>query len=271
MRNLALLGWAAAALFACLPPVFAGAPHCAAPAGFLSTGAALSATGARLAEGKSLTILALGSSSTAGFGASSPAASYPSRLERDLRANVAGAEIRVVNRGVGGQDVPEELARLAREVANEHPQLVIWQVGTNAVLRRDDIAVDERLIEHGVGIVKGRGIDLVLMDLQYAPRVLARRSYGRMEAAIAEIAERSRVGLFRRFALMEFWAKHGDFPAAALIGRDGLHMTDASYGCLGEVLGRALVADWRAAIAGRRAAPVESAAATLGSSTPPPR
>jgi acyl-CoA thioesterase I len=266
----ALLGWTALALFAAIPSAFA-APHCAAPARFVTIGTGLPRAAGRLADGKSLTILAIGSSSTAGVGASTPAASYPSRLERDLRADFAGVEIRVINRGVGGQDVPEELSRLARDIAVERPQLVIWQVGTNAVLRRDDVAADERLIERGVALVKARAIDLVLMDLQYAPRVLARRSYSRMEAAIAEIAQRTRVGFFRRFAMMEYWATHGDYPPAALIGRDGLHMTDFSYGCLGDLLARALVADWRPAIAGRTVRPMQAAVAVTLDRSPSPR
>ena len=42
----------------------------------------------RIAGGQSLTIVAIGSSSTAGAGASSPAMSYPSRLEVELKAAV---------------------------------------------------------------------------------------------------------------------------------------------------------------------------------------
>ncbi len=45
----------------------------------------------RLASGEPLTIVAVGSSSTAGAGASSPAASYPSRLAVELQAAFPGA------------------------------------------------------------------------------------------------------------------------------------------------------------------------------------
>ena len=38
----------------------------------------------------------------------------------------------------------KELARLDRDVTAEHPDLVIWQFGTNAVPRRDDISEDEQ-------------------------------------------------------------------------------------------------------------------------------
>ena len=141
------------------------APNCAAPPAISAIDAALDRTSSRILSGKPLTIVAMGSSSTLGVGASSPALSYPSRLEQELQARFPGIEIRVVNHGVGGQDVPEELTRLGRDVIAEHPDLVIWQVGTNAVLRRDDLSADEQIIRRGVAVMKESGIDVVLMDL----------------------------------------------------------------------------------------------------------
>ena len=170
--------------------------------------------------------------------------SYPSRLEQELKDRYPGTEIRVINHGVGGQDVPEELDRLEREVAVEQPDLVIWQLGTNAVLRRDDLSADEQLIRRGVGLLKERGIDLVLMDLQYAPRVLARPAAAEMKRLIAEVANQSHVGLFRRFDIMQHWGETHQLAPGALIGPDGLHMTDASYGCLANQLAEALSWNW---------------------------
>src|SRR6059058_5019477 len=170
-------------------------PHCAAPPTLSSIEAALDRTSSRILSRQSLTIVAIGSSSTLGVGASSPDLSYPTRLGQELRQQFPGLEIRVINHGVGGQDVPEELTRLDRDVIAEHPDLVIWQVGTNAVLRRDDPTVDRELIEHGIAQLKGSGSDVVLMDMQYAPRVIARPAYTVMEQLIATVAERARVGL----------------------------------------------------------------------------
>jgi acyl-CoA thioesterase I len=186
----------------------------------------------------------MGSSSTQGVGASIPAKSYPSRLEEELKDRVPAAEIRVLNRGVGGQDVPEELARLDRDVIAEHPDLVIWQVGTNAVLRRDDISADEQLIRRGVARMKEDRIDVVLMDLQFAPRVLARPAWGEMERVIGEIAHRTHVGLFRRFEIMQEWDQTRQLAPAAIIGPDGLHMTDSSYSCLASQLAEAIASNW---------------------------
>ncbi len=219
--------------------------NCAAPRALSGIEAALDRTSSRILSGQPLTIVAMGSSSTLGVGASSPAFSYPNRLEQELRQRFPGIEIRVVNHGVGGQDVPEELTRLGRDVLAEHPDLVIWQVGTNAVLRRDDLSADEQLISRGVALMRESGIDVVLIDLQYAPRVLARPAYAEMERLIAEIASRTQVGLFRRFEIMQEWDRTQQLAPAASVGPDGLHMTDAGYACLANQLAEALASNWR--------------------------
>src|SRR3984893_9915198 len=219
-------------------------PHCAAPPALLAIEAALDRTSSRILSGQPLTIVAMGSSSTLGVGASSPAFSYPSRLEQELRQQFPGVEIRVVNHGIGGQDVPEELTRLGRDVIAEHPDLVVWQVGTNAVLRRDDLEMDEVLLRRGVSLLKQSGADVVLMDMQYAPRVIERRSHAAMEQLIAEIAHHTGVGLFRRFALMQHWHAAQQPESPRMVGADGLHMTDAGYACLAAELAKALAGNW---------------------------
>jgi acyl-CoA thioesterase-1 len=219
--------------------------NCAAPAKLLTIETTLEHTASRIAFGLPLTIIAMGSSSTVGVGASSPAANYPSRLERELRERFPGVEIRVINRGASGQDVPEEFNRLGRDVIAENPDLVVWQVGTNAVLRRDDLGADEELIARGVALLKERSIDIVLMDMQYAPRVLARSAAPEMERLLAEIANRTQVGLFRRFSIMQEWEHTRQLAPDSAIGADALHMTDVGYGCLANQLAEALTLNWR--------------------------
>lgn len=235
---------AAAALLATVGAARAQPPSCATPPALAALGAPLERTAARLNAGRRLRIIAMGSSSTAGFGASSAEMSYPDRLAEELGRRFPGTPIEVVNRGIGGQDVGEEVARLGRDVIALHPDLVIWQVGTNAVLRRDDFAADERLIRRGVAAMRESGSDVVLMDLQYAPAVLGRPSYRAMERLIAATARRMRVGLFRRFAVMALWARTRQLAPAPMIAPDGLHMTDASYGCLAVELAETMAWNW---------------------------
>ncbi len=214
-------------------------------------------------EGKqSLLIVAVGSSSTAGTGASGPDNTYPSQLQADLRQRFPGADVTVLNRGKGGEDAGEELARLDRDVVAAHPDLVIWQLGTNAVLRRDDLDADAGLMERGVEILKSDGIDVVLMDMQYAPRVLNRPAYPAMEELIADTAEHGDVGLYRRFDIMHYWQENDRFPAG-ITAADGLHMTDASYACLAANLADALAANW-ADVAKSRPRPTTAPAAVAG-------
>jgi len=82
------------------------------------------------------------------------------------------------------------------------------------------------------------------MDLQYARRVLARPAWGQMERVIGEIAHSNHVGLFRRFEIMQEWDRTQQLAPSAMIGPDGLHMTDASYGCLASQLAEALAWNW---------------------------
>lgn len=241
------------------PPGTLGIPSCAAPPALSAIDAALDRSASRIDRGKPVTIVAIGSSSTQGVGASAPEMSYPSRLEQELRDRFPAVDIQVLNRGVGGQDVGEEIVRLSRDVIAAHPDLVIWQVGTNAVLRREDLGADEQLIRHGVALMKEDGIDVVLMDMQYAPRVLARPAWDEMERIIGEIVHHAHVGLFRRFQIMQEWDHTRQLAPAAMIGPDGLHMTDASYGCLASQLAEALAWNWwshslAAARSARRAA-----------------
>ena len=244
IRAAALL--AAAAILAPIATRADDSALCAAPPGGVPIIAPLAHFAARVSEGGPLTIVAVGSSSTAGIGATSPELTYPSRLEVELRRLLPQRDIRVVNRGRSGEDAPEELARLGVDVVTAHPDLAIWQVGTNAVLRRDDLGTDGEWMREGIDLLKRNNIDVVLMDLQYAPRILERRSYSAMEDLVADTADEEHVGFFRRFTLMRYWQGSHASDAPAMIGADGLHMTDAAYGCLAADLAKALVANWRA-------------------------
>ena len=223
----------------------AAPPACPTPSALLAIEPALTYVAARIKDGERLTIVAVGSSSTEGVGASAPGLSYPSRLEAELRKRFPNIGIRVINRGKSGEDAREELARFERDVLAEGPDLVIWQIGTNAMLRREDPATARDVLRRGIALIKKSASDVVLMDLQYAPRVIARPAYAAMQKLIAEVAARNRVGLFRRFEIMRHWQAAERPAAAPVIGADGLHMTDRSYACLAAGLAEAIARNWR--------------------------
>lgn len=200
----------------------------------------LSRVSAKLASGQPITIVALGSSSTAGAGASSPAASYPNRLAADLVKRFPKHPIRVVNRGVNGEEARDMLARFDESVASERPDLVLWQVGTNAVLRDQPLAAQDTLIHDGITRMKALGADVVLIDPQFAPKVIAKADAPRMVALIAAAAKKENVDLFQRFALMQRWQADDKIPFEIFVSADGLHMNDWSYGCFASNLASAI-------------------------------
>lgn len=217
------------------------APACDAPASFRWFGSALGRLAERLAEGKPVTVVAIGSSSTAGAGASSPAASYPSRLEAALRQRFPGQNITVLNRGVNGEVAADMIARFDSAVLPERPDLVIWQVGSNAVLRDLSIDSEAPLIREGIRRLKASGADVIVMNPQYAPKVLEKFDVFRAVDVIGATAKAEGVGLFQRFALMRHWYETDRMPFEAFLSPDGLHMNDWSYACIGQVLADGIV------------------------------
>ena len=193
-----------------------------------------------LASGKPLKIVALGSSSTYGAGASTSAASYPSRLADELARRFPGHEITILNRGVNGNEAADMLARLDTAVIAEKPDLVLWQVGTNSVLRDKPLQPHAPLLHEGLARMKATGADVVLVDPQYAPRVISKPTCEGMVSLIATTAKAEHVGVFHRFELMRRWRETEQLPFETFVSTDGLHMNDWSYACLAKALGVAI-------------------------------
>ena len=214
--------------------------ECKAPSEFARLDRPLRHTARRLSAGEPLTIVAIGSSSTRGAGATSPAASYPSRLAVELTKRFPRDDITVFNRGVNGEEIEQMLARFPTDVVAAHPDLVLWQVGTNAVLRDHQLQPDATLLRDGIKQIKDAGADVVLIDMQFAPRVIVKSETPGMEDEIARAAKESSVDLFNRFAVMREWHDVEHMPFEAFVAADGLHMNDWGYACVGKLLAAAI-------------------------------
>ena len=130
------------------------------------------------------------------------------------------------------------MKRLQTEVIDMKPDLVIWQVGTNAVLRNLDPAETIKLVEEGIGEIQTTGADLVLVDPQYSPAVNARaESAGKMINLLGKVAELRHVGIFPRFEVMRDWHEKQAIPIDNFVIADGLHMSDWGYACFAQLLG----------------------------------
>jgi GDSL-like Lipase/Acylhydrolase family len=180
-------------------------------------------------------IVAIGSSSTAGREDVVP---YPHRLEMYLRVHYQerfpNLKIDVLNRGKGGEDAGEELARFESDVIAESPSLVIWQVGTNAIFHNYNI--DEVTANIGAGLAQlaRHNLDVILIDPQYVTAMLLDNktdASDRMVSLIAQVAEDAKVNVFRRWALMRHWHIHNNVALNQMIDPtdpDQLHQSDWS-------------------------------------------
>jgi len=228
----ALPAWVLALLL-----LLAGAPVMAKPVGLLAT--ALPHVARKVVHALPLRIVAFGSSSTEGVGASSPAMTYPARLQAFLRAALP-VPVEVVNAGIGGQDADEMLGRIPAIVAHQ-PDLVIWQTGSNDPLRDVPLARFEQKTREGILLLRAAGADVMLMEPQDCDVLRAHSGAFAYRDVLRALAARMQVPLVRRYDLMHAWIAEGVLTRTQMLYSDGLHMADGGYAQLAEAVGRQLL------------------------------
>src|SRR5262249_54335697 len=165
---------------------------------------------------------------------------YPSRLEIELKQQFPKLSFTVLNRGVGGEEVADMLKRFDSAVLAEKPDLVLWQLGTNSVLRGHLIGGHDALIRAGLTKIRTIGADVVLIDPQFAPKVISKPEAERMVTLISTTAKREDVDLFRRFEVMRHWHVVDQIAFATVVSPDGLPLNDWSSACMAKGLGNAI-------------------------------
>lgn len=235
--------WAFAAAFAAATVWSAGAGaemQCRASRELLELNNPLEIARTAVAEEQQLRIVAMGSSSTQGYGASNPKYSYPAQLQMRLEAAMPGIDVHVYNKGIGGQDAPEMVDRMRADVKPERAHLVVWQVGTNSAIRRDPLAKFAEKLRAGIDIGQSLGANFVMMNLQYVPAVVALPDEEDYARVMADVAREKSVGLFRRFEIMRSWYNDG-MPYAQFVTNDGLHLNDFGQKCIGKLLSMSIL------------------------------
>jgi lysophospholipase L1-like esterase len=215
-------------------------PRCEAPATLVRFQAPLPHFSTALAAKEPVRIVALGSSSTQGIGASSPKTSYPVMLQAELRRRFPDSKITVDNRGVGGQLATHMLRRMKKDVLSRRPTLVIWQTGVNDAVRHVNVDKFRETVLRGIDMLQEAGIDVVLLDMQYFPRAEKVRDFTRYLVAMRQIAEARKVPIVQRYAIMKHLVTSAQFTPRQLLAADLFHPNDVTYGCLGRLMADAL-------------------------------
>lgn len=229
----------AAMLVASTTAALAQKPDCRASSELLNLGHPLEITRTAVSERHELRIVAMGSSSTQGYGTSNPQFSYPAQLKMKLEAAMPGVSVHVFNKGIGGQDAEEMAARMKDDVMPERAHLVVWQVGTNSAIRRTPLDKFANRLRAGIDIGKSLGVEFVMMNLQYVPAVVALPDEEEYARVMAEVAKEKGAGLFKRFEIMRAWYNDG-MPYAQFVTSDGLHLNDFGQKCIGMLLSKAI-------------------------------
>lgn len=213
---------------------------CTAPADATTIEAKLPNTARAVRTGKDLVVVAIGSSSTEGVGASDRRHSYPAQFGSELQRQWPRLSVKVINKGVGGEDAEDMLSRFSRDVMPYRPQLVIWQLGSNYVLRESDMEDFADLIRAGVNRLRTGRTDVILMNPQYAPMVLKKPVYRQVLQTIRDVADDLGVPVFERFAVMHHWISSGQARLEDMLSSDELHMNDSSYACIARLLAKSV-------------------------------
>jgi lysophospholipase L1-like esterase len=230
-----LLGLLAAAqIFVAAPAV--AEPKCDVPQNILRFEYALP----ELAKQPEIRIVALGASSTEGYGATSLQAAYPNRLELELKRLFPGKEITVYNKGKSGELVTDMHRRFDEDVMALKPDLLIWQIGTNEVMDERPFAEMANLVDGDLKKAHTAGIKIILMDLQYAKKLEKKPGVAEMETLIATMARNENANLYKRYESMKFWVKEYNQPLDMFLFKDDFHLNNNGYVCIARNLGNAI-------------------------------
>lgn len=185
-------------------------------------------------------VLAIGSSSTVGVGASRPQNAYIAKLETNLEGTFQGLDFSVVGKGMSGEIAEGQSARMKETVAEVKPDLVLWQVGTNDAIRHVDLDGFKDCLRRTLAWLRDNKFDVVLVDPQYSVELAKDAFYWDTVSAVAEVAREMRVLLVDRFdAMRELSAERGD---KFYLTSDNLHLNDNGHRCMAEQLARSIAA-----------------------------
>jgi lysophospholipase L1-like esterase len=218
----------------------ANAGGCSAPQDLIRLQAPLPMFLGAVRKNGPIRIVALGSSSTWGTGASSRAHTYPARLEQELRTTWPKADVRVVNAGVGGQLARDMVARIDKDVGPWKPQLVIWQTGVNDAIRSVPIEDYRQQLRKGLDRLRKMETDVVFIDQQFYPSFKRIKDGPLYMQAMRDIAGQYQIPVVQRYAIMQHLISSAQFTAATLLSPDQFHLNDRAYDCMGHLLAQSL-------------------------------
>lgn len=224
-------------------PVRAADDACPVPAYLLTTESTLKKVSESIKARKQLDVLVIGSGSSALTGPDGSASSYPARLEAALRAKLEGVTINVrteLKPKKTSAEIADSIAQGIDKMPQEtKPALTIWQTGTVDSMRGVDPDDFRSALDTGVANLQAAGTDVMLMNLQYSPRMETMLTVVPYLDTMRVVAQERNVPLFDRFSIMRYWSDSGDFD---LFGAThGFGVAKSVHNCIGNSLSALIV------------------------------
>ncbi len=241
MPGWGLFAVASAIVGALLLPEAAGAgqaigANCAVPPSLLEDRSPLPHASHAVARDRALKIVVLGSSSSAGAGATGPDAAWPVRLQAHLTNRLRDIKVQVINRSRTGEGTQQMVDRLAADVIPEKPSIVIWQTGTAEAVRASEIDRFISTLVAGVDKLEFLGSDVVLMDQQYSRATVRMINFQPYVDALHQVAGMRDLVLVPRYAIMRYWSENGQFHFSDLTRARAAQVADEVYDCIGQIV-----------------------------------
>lgn len=185
---------------------------------------------------KQLRILAIGASITPVVGSSRDG--KPPLLEQILEHSIKGVDVEILNRGFSGELAAATSERLKVEVALAHPDVVLWQVGTNDAFAQVPVEEFEATVLGTVRWLKEHNIDLILVGLHYMKHLVKNENYQAIRKALQRIAATENVLRIGRYEAMEVFERTMRVPGQPEPSAFGYG--EASYNCMAQYVAHAI-------------------------------
>lgn len=229
-----------AAAPACAQDAGAAAPQgeqksCEVTADLLAIGdSSLQRVAAAVKDDRKLEVLVVGSGSSSIASSDGASVAYPARFEAYLRERLPKVTVTVTTNLQPKRTAEEVVEQLPALVGERKPDLVIWQTGTVDAIRAIHADDFRNAIDEGVSAVKAAGADIILMNLQYSPRMETMLHTAPYLDNIRAVAQQQDVPLFDRYAIMQNWNEHGVFDLSN--SSRSFALAKGVHDCLGRAL-----------------------------------
>jgi hypothetical protein len=189
---------------------------------------------------KHVSVVVVGSASSSLPGAEGAAKAYPARLQDSLAKRLGGdVTVKVVAR-TKARDTASEMVKTLRQVlADEKPDLVIWQTGTVDAMLGVDPDEFQAALGNGLDALHAGKADAVFVNMQYSPRTDSMISLGAYIDAMRFVALQREIPLFDRLGVMKDWNEMGVFDLSTATKK--IDVAEKVHDCIGRMLGRLVV------------------------------